>query len=149
MSKRARKAWKGRKGTRGLLIKGILERKPSVALKYLAPKLKELLHDRSGIYALYKGDDLYYVGLGTRLHSRLRRHLRDRLSGKWDSFSVFVIRKIKYLKDLETLILRMVPKVKGIEVKSRIPHDRALEREYRRLVREHSKEMEEDLLHSR
>jgi len=125
------------KGTRGLLIKGILERKSSDAFKHLGPEMKELLHGRPGIYALYKGDDLYYVGLGIHLHSRLKDHLwNDRLAGKWDSFSIFTIRKRRYLKDLETLILR-IARPKGAKITGRVPHDHALEGEYRRFVKEH------------
>ncbi|MEM7814405.1 MAG: GIY-YIG nuclease family protein [Candidatus Aenigmatarchaeota archaeon] len=52
-------------------------------------KLKELMKGYSGIYALYKGDELYYVGLTKNLHGRIRWHLRDRHAGKWDKFVIF------------------------------------------------------------
>jgi type I restriction-modification system DNA methylase subunit len=33
---------------------------------------------RHGVYALYRGNRLYYVGLASNLRSRLNTHLRDR-----------------------------------------------------------------------
>lgn len=62
-----------------------------------------------GIYVLYKGRKIYYVGLSKRsLRSRLRKHAtRDRHKGKWDNFSFYQIGKTKYIKDIETLFLRI------------------------------------------
>jgi hypothetical protein len=62
-----------------------------------------------GIYVLYKGSDIYYIGLSkSSLRSRLRRHAtRDRHKGKWDNFSFFQIGKTKYIKDTESLLLKI------------------------------------------
>jgi hypothetical protein len=62
-----------------------------------------------GIYVLYKGDEVYYIGLSkSSLRSRLRRHAtRDRHKGKWDNFSFFQIGKTKYIKDTESLLLKI------------------------------------------
>jgi len=73
-----------------------------------------------GIYALYDNHGLYYVGLTTRsLRSRLRRHTRDRHKGKWNRFSWYQIPNLKYSKDMETAILRIV-NPKGNRAKGKI-----------------------------
>ncbi|TSC74092.1 MAG: excinuclease ABC subunit C [Parcubacteria group bacterium Gr01-1014_33] len=63
-----------------------------------------------GIYILYKQGKIYYVGLSKRsLRGRIRRHaLRDRHKGKWDTFSFYQIGKVKYIKDIESLLLRII-----------------------------------------
>jgi len=62
-----------------------------------------------GIYVLYSKGRVYYIGLSKRsLRGRLRRHaLRDRHKGKWNSFSFYRIGKTKYIKDVESLLLRI------------------------------------------
>jgi hypothetical protein len=70
-----------------------------------------------GIYILYDGDEVYYVGLSRKsLRSRLRKHAtNDRHKGKWDSYSFYQIDRINYIKDVETLLLRVI-KPKGNRV---------------------------------
>jgi hypothetical protein len=62
-----------------------------------------------GIYILYKGKEVYYIGLSkSSLRSRLRRHAtRDRHKGNWDNFSFYQIGRTKYIKDIESLLLRV------------------------------------------
>jgi len=60
----------------------------------------------AGVYALYKKKKLYYVGLATNLHGRIRGHAKSK-KGRWDSFAIFRINRVGYLKDLETLLLRV------------------------------------------
>jgi len=67
-------------------------------------------HKKSGrgIYALYKDDRLVYVGkTGKSIRKRLKDHLRDKLKGKWNKFSFYQVKKTQYIKDIETLILRI------------------------------------------
>ena len=51
--------------------------------------------DCIGIYCLYKGDELVYIGqTGLKegdgcLYKRLKQHTEDDLKGKWDAFSWF------------------------------------------------------------
>ena len=63
-----------------------------------------------GIYVLYKGDRIYYIGLSKRsLRGRIRRHaLIDRHKGKWDRFSFYQIGRKRYIKDVEALLLRII-----------------------------------------
>lgn len=60
-----------------------------------------------GVYALYKGDHLYYVGLASNLRSRIRHHLKDRHARKWDKFSLYLVRKADHIRELESLIMRI------------------------------------------
>ncbi|MBV7295726.1 GIY-YIG nuclease family protein [Corynebacterium sp. TAE3-ERU12] len=49
-----------------------------------------------GVYILYSGDRVIYVGRVTepRLGPRLWEHTRDRLTGRWDRFSWFGVRAV-------------------------------------------------------
>jgi hypothetical protein len=99
---------KKRRTTRGRLLKGIATL--PVALlgnSFFEAAMQKLLKGSPGIYALFKGKKLYYVGLSRDLHGRIRNHLEDRHRGKWDTFQVFKIKRLHYLKDLETLILQI------------------------------------------
>jgi len=69
--------------------------------------------NRPGIYALYRKGSLYYVGLATNLKARLKQHQKDRHSGKWDRFSVYITTEDEHLKDLESLLLRVTKKPPG------------------------------------
>ncbi|WP_285726003.1 GIY-YIG nuclease family protein [Geothrix rubra] len=68
---------------------------------------------KPGIYALYRNGSLYYVGLATDLKARLKQHQKDRHSGEWDRFSVYLTTSDNHLKDLESLLLRVTKKPNG------------------------------------
>jgi hypothetical protein len=87
--------------------------------KYRADVAK-IIRGHAGIYALYKGDNLYYVGLASNLMSRVRQHLKDRHSGYWDKFSVYLVRDDDHIKALESLMLRIISP-KGNRVKGKLP----------------------------
>lgn len=71
------------------------------------PQLAELIRGHSGIYALYKDDNLYYVGLAVDLMRRVDQHLTDRHRGAWNRFSVYLTQRDEHLKPLESLLLRV------------------------------------------
>jgi Restriction Enzyme Adenine Methylase Associated len=60
-----------------------------------------------GVYALYRGHQLQYVGLASNLRSRLGQHLRDRHAGTWDHFSIYLTLTDEHLRELESLVLRI------------------------------------------
>jgi hypothetical protein len=70
--------------------------------------VRRLIRGRSGLYALYRRDKLYYVGLASNLMGRLKGHLRDRHKGFWDRFSVYLTSDAEHIKELESLLLRIV-----------------------------------------
>lgn len=71
------------------------------------PQLAELIRGHSGIYALYKDEAIYYVGLAVDLMRRVDQHLKDRHSGEWNRFSVYLTARDEHLKPLESLLLRV------------------------------------------
>jgi len=94
-----------KKSDRSKLIKKYLEHRGWKEYKCAL----DLKNKGRGIYVLYKGKKIYYIGLSKRsLRRRLRRHARqDKHRGKWDSFSFYQIRRTKYIKDIESLLLRI------------------------------------------
>lgn len=60
-----------------------------------------------GVYALYRRDRLYYVGLASNLRGRLKHHLKDRHQDLWDNFSIYLTLDSAFMKELESLILRI------------------------------------------
>ena len=56
----------------------------------------EFARGKSGVYALYKGASLYYVGLAKNLRSRLHHHLRDRHAHEWNRFSTLSVVAYNY-----------------------------------------------------
>ncbi len=131
---------KTHKSSKGALIKGMSRNLPSDILNdpVFKQKLQELLKGYAGIYALYKGEKLYYIGLTRSLHSRIRWHLKDRHAERWDYFKVFRIQKVRYLRDIETLIHHIV-QPSGNRVKGRVPKDANLDHALKEVLREYEK----------
>jgi hypothetical protein len=71
------------------------------AIKRYPDIITEFVQRKNGVYALYKGETLYYVGLAKNLRSRLRGHLRDRHADAWDRFNIYLTRGDEHLKELE------------------------------------------------
>jgi hypothetical protein len=74
--------------------------------------------NRPGVYVLYKGDELYYVGRATRLMSRLHDHankVTDDYYAHWDYFSAFVLADTvtdapQKLAELEAILIAAMPR---------------------------------------
>jgi len=90
------------------LVSQHLENISSEALEKYQDIVRRYVRGREGVYALYRRGKLYYVGLASNLRSRLRHHLRDRHGQSWDRFSVYLTIGDRHLKELESLILRIV-----------------------------------------
>ena len=71
------------------------------ALEKYQTIIRHYVRNRHGVYALYKRDKLYYVGLASDLQWRLKHHLKDRHRESWDTFSVYITIGDKHLKELE------------------------------------------------
>jgi len=102
------------------LVLGYLERISSTVFADFPKQLTALARGKHGVYALYKGDRLYYVGLATNLRNRIKQHLNDKHSGKWNRFSLYLVKKAEHIKELESLILRIADP-KGNCAKGRLP----------------------------
>jgi hypothetical protein len=111
-----------------------LERISAGALEDYQDIIREEIRGRHGIYALYKRDRLYYVGLARSFSGRLKSHLRDRHKGLWDRFSVYVTIEGHHIKELESLVLRIV-KPKGNAMIGRLSRAEDMKRKLVRAVR--------------
>ncbi len=89
------------------IISGYLERVNARIFDKFRKEITEMIKGHQGIYALYRKNTLYYVGLASNLRNRIKHHLNDRHGGKWTHFSLYIIRKTDHIKELESLILRI------------------------------------------
>ena len=85
-----------------------LENISRAALEEYQDIIREYVRKRHGIYALYRRGKLHYVGLASNLRVRLKQHLHDRHKNSWDRFSVYHTIDDKAIKELETLLLKIV-----------------------------------------
>jgi len=144
-TRRARQAGAAkRKTTKCALIKGMTKEPPSdiLASPIFRKMPQELMRGYAGIYALYHHDKPYYVGLTTNLFGRVNNHLKDRHKGQWDHFVIFRIKKVDYLKDIETLITHLMP-WPGNRVKGKVPRDGDINRILQQILTQHSREIME------
>lgn len=97
---------KRRKPSRGSLITHALEGIKKESFDVIRKELRESI-STSGIYALYKGKRLVRVGMSnTNIYHRLQSHSKSKKID-WDNASIFTVKKIKYLLDLETTVNRL------------------------------------------
>lgn len=89
------------------IIEGHLEKIGSDAFDLYSPQISKTITGLSGVYALYKKDKLYYVGLAKNFKNRLKHHLKDRHARKWDTFSLYLTRKADHMRELEALLIRI------------------------------------------
>jgi len=126
-----------RRPTKGALIKGITGKLPVEILgsPVFRADIRKVMRGYSGIYLLYRRKSLYYVGLASNLLGRLKsHHLRDRHSGKWDRFVIYRIKHVRYLKDIETLLIGVLTPP-GNSVEGRVPRDADINRILRRVLK--------------
>jgi len=98
-----------RKPTKGALIKGVSQPLPRELLfePTFREELRGLMRGYSGLYVLYKRKTLYYIGLAKDLFWRLDSHTKDKHQKKWDRFAIYRIARVRYLKDIESLLMRV------------------------------------------
>jgi predicted GIY-YIG superfamily endonuclease len=98
--------------------------------------INNFIKDKSGIYALYNKDKLYYIGLATNLKQRLKIHLKDRHKGLWERFSVYLTVQDEHMKELETLLLRITLKPKGNRISGSFSNSKNLKADLSRTIKE-------------
>jgi hypothetical protein len=123
------------KRSKARLVVAHLEGIAGAALDEYPEVLREFIRSRNGVYALYKKERLYYVGLARNLRSRLRHHLRDRHAGRWDRFSIYLTEGDEHLKELESLVLR-IAEPRGNKVAGKFLASEDLKRRFRRRLKE-------------
>ncbi len=89
------------------LVCQFLENISRTVLEEYQDIIREYIRGRHGIYALYRKNKLYYVGLASNLRPRLKQHLKDGHRDKWDTFSLYITIDLNAIKELESLLLRV------------------------------------------
>ncbi len=100
------KAKKAKRKTRAI-VQGHLERINSQVFDNYKDQITDLIGKNHGVYALYRRSKLYYIGLAADLKGRISHHLKDRHKGRWDHFSLYIIRKADHIRELESLLARI------------------------------------------
>jgi hypothetical protein len=103
--------------------------------------IKAFVRNRHGVYALYRGDKLYYVGLAGSLLTRLKQHLKDHHQNTWDRFSIYLTLDSSYMKEIESVLIR-IAHPPGNRVKGKFSHCENMLREIKRAY--HTKRQEEE-----
>jgi hypothetical protein len=99
-------ARKKKRKTRAI-IAGHLEKIGAKVFDDFSSVITDIIKGNQGIYALFKKDRLYYVGLARNLKGRIKSHNKDRHHNKWTHFSLYIIRKEDHIKEIESLVLRI------------------------------------------
>jgi Restriction Enzyme Adenine Methylase Associated/Protein of unknown function (DUF2924) len=105
----------------------LLERHPDV--------VRDFIGRNAGVYALYRRNQLYYVGLANALRHRLKAHVKNRHGDSWDSFSIYLTIKDQHLREIEALMLRLA-KPSGARQRGRLAQSRDLTRAITRAIRQ-------------
>ncbi|MEO0094926.1 MAG: DUF4357 domain-containing protein [candidate division WOR-3 bacterium] len=134
-----------RKKFKGQLVCQHIEKISRKLLEKYPEVIKQFVRGRHGIYALYRGNRLYYVGLASNLRSRLRRHLRDRHGQTWDRFSVYLTLSDSHLHELESLVLR-IASPRGNLLGGKFLRSQDLKHDVLRKIREIQKQEQIELL---
>ena len=121
------------------IVRGYFERVSWKVLDKHRLAVRDLIRGHAGIYALYKNDHLYYVGLAANLMSRVNHHLRDRHKGKWDRFSVYLTIVDEHIRPLEALMIR-IARPAGNRVQGRLAGASDLARTLAREMSERAKD---------
>lgn len=130
---------------KGQLVCQHLERISRRLLEEYPEVIRQFVKGRHGIYALYRKDHLYYVGLASNLRSRLHHHLRDRHGQTWDRFSIYLTLLDSHLPELESLVLRIASPKGNIQA-GKFQSSQDLHRSVRRMIREAQKKEWKELL---
>lgn len=133
------------KSYKGQLVCQHLENISRDALERYQSIIKKYVRRRHGIYALYKKDKLYYVGLASNLSRRLNSYLRGKHAKKWDRFNVYFIVKGEHLKELESFVLR-IASPKGNSSSGHFIRSQDLKRDFKRSISEFQKKERELLV---
>lgn len=118
------------------LVTSHLEDVPYLVLEKAQRVVARMIHRKAGLYALYdRNGGLYYVGLTSSLNARLKQHLKDRHRGCWEKFSLYLTIRDDHMKELESLLLRIVSPP-GNRVGGKFARAADLRPELNRLVKE-------------
>jgi len=127
------------------LVTQHLEKIDRHALEEYQDIVRQYVRGRQGVYALYRDNKLYYVGLAGDLRNRLTQHLKDRHCESWNRFSVYLTIGDSHLKELESLILRIVTP-SGNQQRGKLMKSEDLRGKFRRAIRELHRKREDKII---
>ena len=127
------------------LVSQYVERVSRAAVEKYQDIFRDYVRGRQGVYALYRRNKLYYVGLASDLRWRLRHHLKDHHARSWDRFSLYFTIGETHLRELETLILHITGKPPGNKNEGNFRESenlrRRLKRDIKRFQRDELREL--------
>ena len=115
------------------IVESYLERIGQKVFSDFSSAITGLIKRHQGIYALYKRDKLYYIGLASNLKNRIKHHLNDKHKNCWTHFSLYIVSRQEHIKEFESVILR-VAYPKGNSVKGKLVRARNLKPELKELL---------------
>ena len=124
---------------RGSLIQYALDNIKRESFDVIKRELKNVLRKRAGVYALYKRGKVVKCGIGTEIFWRLRGHAKSKKMD-WDTVGIFIIKDIKYLRDVETAVNR-IAKPKYSFQRGRVGDEHYFERILKKRVNEKKKKL--------
>ncbi len=119
---------------KGKLVSEHLEKVKGRAVEEYQDLIRDYIKGRNGLYALYNKNKLVYVGLAKNLLSRLKTHLKDRHRNKWDSFSVYLTKNDRHLREMEALVMRIAAPENNRQ-KGKFAGSRNLEKSFKRDIK--------------
>ena len=126
---------KTRRRRRDALVYAHLENVSRDLLEQHPDVVRDFIGRNAGVYALYRRNRLYYVGLANALRHRLKAHVKNRHGNSWDSFSVYLTIKDQHLREIEALMLRLA-RPSGARQRGRLAQSKDLRRFIRRVIRQ-------------
>ena len=89
------------------VVIGHLERVSRRIFDKYQRQITDMIRGRHGVYALYRHNKLYYIGLAGNLRNRIKTHLKDKHGSSWNYFSLYVFKSESHIRELEALLLRI------------------------------------------
>jgi hypothetical protein len=129
-----RKKRRAKRARREALVYRHLENVSRTFLEHHQDVVREFIGDNPGVYALYKRDKLYYVGLASALRHRLKAHLKNRHADSWDRFSIYLTIKDQHLREIEALLLR-IANAPGAKQRGRLAQSTDMRRRIKGAIR--------------
>ena len=129
---------KAKRGSRPIVV-GHLEKISSGVFEDFPDQVTGLIKKGQGVYALYRRNKLYYIGLAGDLRGRIKWHLKDRHKGKWDRFSLYMISKTDHIREVESLLVR-IAEPDGNQQRGKLRGSRNLDRYLKAAIKQKQEE---------
>ncbi len=127
------------------IVVGHLEKISSGVFERYPEQITGLTEGTQGVYALYRRQKLYYIGLASDLKRRIKWHLKDKHKGKWDRFSLYIIRKTDQIREVESVVVR-IAEPRGNKQRGRLGGSKNLVRKLDAAIKERQKEERRGML---